>query len=405
MLFSTNKIAILDHARWLHAIKDVLSCRRSLMIRDTWRKLVTFLSRIGAESDDTDEVRLQKTVLVAANLLGITLGTVFIVVGIVTHGEPINLLITAAWAVITAVNVYVFARTGNFDRFRFWVFLVVLIVPSVQALIPGPFIESSAGILWAYISPLLALIGTEPRKATRWFLGFLTAVAIGGILDPLRETKVFERDPTGTVFFVMNIAGVTAMSFFLLRYFVIQRDKANRLLALEKERSEGLLLNILPEEVAEILKVKTQTIAERYDEASVLFADLVGFTPLSAIMDPADTVEMLNEIYSHLDSLADKYDVEKIRTIGDNYMVVSGVPTPRGPLVAGVIGKKKFHYDVWGDTVNTASRMQSHAVPGKIQISQATRDLLGEAFVSEERGSIDIKGKGEMKTWFLVSTA
>ncbi|MCH7481179.1 MAG: adenylate/guanylate cyclase domain-containing protein [Chloroflexi bacterium] len=171
-----------------------------------------------------------------------------------------------------------------------------------------------------------------------------------------------------------------------------------------------------------------------------MFADLSGFTPMSAQMEPEEMIALLNKLYSHFDSLAEKYGVEKIRTIGDNYMVASGVPTTRtdhaqalahmaldiilycstlpaqnetpirfriginsGPLIAGVIGQKKFHYDVWGDTVNTASRMESHGVAGKIQMTAATRELLKDEFDCEKRGVLDIKGKGQMETWFLLS--
>jgi guanylate cyclase len=198
-------------------------------------------------------------------------------------------------------------------------------------------------------------------------------------------------------------------------------------------------LNILPKDIADILKVESRTIADQYDSASVMFADFVGFTPLTAQMSPTGIVMLLNEIYSYFDTLVEKYGVEKIRTIGDNYMVASGVPRPRvdhaqalaymaldmqdyvsnlpprdgkslnfriginsGSLVAGVIGNKKFSYDVWGDAVNIASRMESHSEPGKIQITQNTLELLDEQFICQPRGSVTIKGKGEMETWFLT---
>ena len=170
----------------------------------------------------------------------------------------------------------------------------------------------------------------------------------------------------------------------------------------------------------------------------ILFADVVGFTPISRAMSPEELVDLLNDVFSYFDSLADRYGLEKIRTIGDAYMVASGVPVPRddhahalasmaldmvryrpparvaiqplvfrlgmssGPAVAGVIGKAKFQYDVWGDTVNTASRMESHGVPGRIQISQATHQLIRDHFVCEHRGVVDVKGAGELDTWFLV---
>lgn len=234
------------------------------------------------------------------------------------------------------------------------------------------------------------------------------------------------------IFFVMNFGAVSGITFVLLFYFVGQRN-------LFQEKSDNLLLNVLPKEIVLILKNEDRTIADQYECASVLFADLVGFTPLTAELDPVEMVDLLNEIFSHFDSLAQKYDLEKIRTIGDSYMVAAGVPRPRadhaqalarmalemrdycvsraatsgrpldfriglnsGPVVAGVIGHTKFHYDLWGDAVNTASRMESHGVPGKIQIGRATFELIQDEFICEPRGRVMVKGKGEMETWYLV---
>lgn len=179
--------------------------------------------------------------------------------------------------------------------------------------------------------------------------------------------------------------------------------------------------------------------ADHYEEATVLFADVVGFTPLTERLAPKEMVSLLNEIFSRFDVLADAHGVEKVRTIGDNYMCVAGVPRRRpdhaqamarmalgmrgsldelraggedridfriginsGPLVGGVIGLRKFVFDVWGDPVNTAARMESHGVPGRIHVTDATAELLREAFELEPRGTIDVKGKGPMRTWFLV---
>jgi guanylate cyclase len=196
---------------------------------------------------------------------------------------------------------------------------------------------------------------------------------------------------------------------------------------------------VLPKEIAQILKEDDQNIATRFPAITVLFADVVGFTPLSQDLSPEELVGVLNEVFSYFDSLVDRYQLEKIRTIGDSYMVASGVPVPRedhahalarmaldvvgyvppgtgpatrplvfrigmssGPAVAGVIGRAKFQYDVWGDTVNTASRMESHGVPGKIQLSPSTYDLVKDDFLCEPRGLVEVKGKGPMETWFLV---
>lgn len=214
--------------------------------------------------------------------------------------------------------------------------------------------------------------------------------------------------------------------------------KAEARLDSEINKSNNLLLNILPEPIAAKLKETHQSLADHYDHATILFADIVGFTTRSAAMDPNALVGMLDEIFTEFDTIADKHGVEKIKTIGDAYMAVGGVPVPTsdhcaaivetaldmrdvihnrfshkynkldvrigihsGPVVAGVIGRKKFSYDLWGDSVNTAARMESHGLPGKIQVSQTVYELLKNKYFFEKRGEIEIKGKGMMETYFL----
>ncbi|PJE03424.1 MAG: guanylate cyclase [Leptospira sp.] len=218
-----------------------------------------------------------------------------------------------------------------------------------------------------------------------------------------------------------------------------QIEEAFENIAFEQNRAEKLLLNILPSSVAEELKGKdNKVIAKSFQEVTILFADIVGFTRIAETMSPQKVVEMLNKIISVFDRLTDKYELEKIKTIGDAYMVVGGVPNPlphhaeaiagfaldiqnqiknfkwksgeplqmrmginSGPVVAGVIGEKKFIYDIWGDAVNVASRLESHGMPGKIQISERTAKLLGGKYELEERGEIEIKGRGNLFTYFL----
>lgn len=210
-------------------------------------------------------------------------------------------------------------------------------------------------------------------------------------------------------------------------------------LARERARSESLLLNMLPLAVAARLKEGATVIADGHPEVTVLFADLVGFTALSTTLAPEALLARLNEVFTAFDERCAALGLEKIKTIGDAYMVVGGAPEPRpdhavacvrmalamhdaldqvrrrhgdrlelrigihsGPIVAGVIGTRKFAYDVWGDTVNTASRMESHSVPGRIQLSDATARIVEPEFELEDRGTIAIKGKGPMRTWFVV---
>jgi class 3 adenylate cyclase len=241
------------------------------------------------------------------------------------------------------------------------------------------------------------------------------------------------------LFLVTTAAVITAVGTHLASQLRQREHVARWELAREQEASEQLLLNILPESVVARLKREQSAIAEGFLEATVLFVDLVGFTTLSAKLAPGKLVEMLNEIFSKLDALTEKHGLEKIKTIGDAYMAVAGVPTPRkdhasavasmalelrelarafatptgepiqiriginsGPVVAGVIGTKKFSYDLWGDTVNTAARMEAYAEPGTIQVTERTYERLRTQFLFEPRGTIEVKGKGEMKTYTLL---
>lgn len=234
------------------------------------------------------------------------------------------------------------------------------------------------------------------------------------------------------------ICCIPTLSVYLYERLARAEFEARQQLAAERERSEKLLLNILPEPIAERLKQDPRTIADSFTEVTVLFADIVGFTRLSEQISPTKVVELLNQTFSIFDQLAERHGLEKIKTIGDAYMVVCGLPEPRsdhaeaiadmalemqqalgafnqrsahtlqirigihtGPVVAGVIGMKKFAYDLWGDTVNTASRMESHSIPGQIQVSKTTYERLKQHYRFEERGLISIKSKGDMQTYLL----
>ena len=240
------------------------------------------------------------------------------------------------------------------------------------------------------------------------------------------------------VFLVTNILMLVVFLTVILHSYDNAVTSAEQALQKEHGRSEALLDNILPPKVSARLKQGEEPIADSHAQVTVLFADIVGFTERSAKMPPEHLLELLNNAFTRFDHLVERYDLEKIKTIGDAYMVVGGVPEPRddhaqavaglaidmveacdeisselgepfnvriginsGPVVAGVIGERKLAYDLWGDVVNTASRMESHGEPGRIQITPATKELLNGAFRLEPREGIDIKGKGRMTTYFL----
>lgn len=398
---------------------------------------VSLIARIGADSNDSENVRLQKTLLVFSSFmmatLGIAWGSIYFI-----FDERLAASIPLSYTVLSYLSIAFFARRRRYKLFRTSQLLFSLLLPFLLMMALGGFKNSSAVVLWSLTSPLGALLFAGRRQAMAWFSAFLGLVAIGAFLEPFIWRTNGLPLVVVTIFFVMNISCTSAVSFVLLQYFVGQKDATLTLLNREQEKSENLLLNILPKGIADILKNENRTIADHYEGASILFADVVNFTPMSTQMTPVGLVDLLNEVFSYFDTLVEKYDLEKIKTIGDCYMVAAGVPRSRsdhahilarmalemsvyvshhefqgqrlsfriginsGEVVAGVIGRKKFIYDLWGDSVNTASRMESHGVGGKIQITQTTYELIKDKFVCEPQGRIDVKGKGEMEVWYVL---
>jgi adenylate cyclase len=399
---------------------------------------LTYAGRIGADPRDSEDVRLHKSMLVMSTVMflvaGLLWGLMYFALGEVVAGA-----IPFGYGLFSLLSLILFAITGRYQLFRFSQLLLILLLPFLLMAGLGGYINGSVVIIWAIIAPMGALIFDEPHRAPAWFLSYLGLVILSGFLQPyLRQTNTLS-DQQVLLFFVLNVGVVSSFVFILLYTFVRQRNALLALVRIEQGKSENLLLNILPKEIAAILKNEERTIADHFPGASILFADMVGFTPMTASMSPTAMLELLNEVFTFFDSLVDKYGVEKIRTIGDSYMVASGVPRPRpdhaqalahmalemrtfiqtnaacrerqlnfriginsGPVVAGVIGRKKFIYDLWGDAVNTASRMESHGTPGCIQMTRETYELIKDEFVCELRGTILVKGKGNMETWYLV---
>ena len=356
---------------------------------------------------------------------GIVWGSIYLV-----FGEHLAGSIPLAYSAASALTLALFGVNHNYGLFRFSQLLLILLLPFLLMLALGGFVEGSAVILWGMLSPLGALLLAGRRQALAWALAFFGLVVVSGALEPFTDRSNGLPSNVAIAFFAMNVSTVSLTAFGVLYYSL-------RLLAQERERSERLLLNVLPAEIAPILKHEDRTIADEFDSVSVLFADMVGSTVLANSLSPIQLVDFLNDVFSHFDALVSKHGLEKIQTIGDSFFVASGVPKPRadhaqaiarfaldmvaylserpskernvqfriginsGPAVAGVIGRTKFHYDIWGDAVNTASRMESHGEPGKIQITRTTYDLIKDEFECQPRGAIEVKGKGKMNTWFL----
>ena len=276
-----------------------------------------------------------------------------------------------------------------------------------------------------------------PRRAWPWFAAFVATIVVALVLSEVVRPDGADLPAAFVATFdVLNIVVVSLVALLLLVTFARGRETA-------QARVEALLLNVLPAEIAQRLQSDPDSIADHFDDASILFADVVDFTPLSSRLDAREVVELLDRLFTSFDELVDRHDVEKIKTIGDCYMVAAGVPRKRpdhahalaglalemgecaknclpegsehdlrlrigissGPVVAGVIGRRRFLYDLWGDTVNMASRMESHGTPDAIQITRSTWELVRDDFVVEPLGLVDVKGKGAVETWRLVGAA
>ena len=409
------------------------------MIQIIKSKVLVPITLIGADPHDSNELRLRKI----AGVFSVVLG------GIPLQGGAGLLLIflkekPAGWALVSGASfmflgIVTFSVTRRFEPHNiYWCALTILSVFLADFLLGG-FMQSGLLIIWAILSPLISLITNKSWHVLIWFPLFIIALVLSGLLPHYLHTGNHLSPSFITTFSIFNIIGCGTVFLISLFYFISLNDNLVRELHLEQEKSDALLLNILPKEIAAILKNESRVIADQFDGASILFADVVNFTPLSAQLSPTELVELLNEVFSYLDTLVEKYGLEKIKTIGDCYMAAAGVPRPQpdhasvltslaldirsyvsqhkfrgqrlsfriglnsGPVVAGVIGRKKFIYDLWGDAVNTASRMESHGTAGVIQVTEATYELIKNDFVCESHGVINVKGKGEMAVWHVIA--
>lgn len=398
----------------------------------TVRRWLESLSVIGVAPNDTGDVRLQKVTLTVSAVTVTGLAVVWVATYLALE-RPWSAAIPATYQVASVVTLVAFARTKDYRFFRFSQIVLIFVLPFLLQWSLGGYVASSAVSLWALVGVFGALFFYSARGAVPWFLLFIALTILSGLLDAGLSTLAAPIPPDiRTAFFVLNILGVSVTAYLLLQYAIRARDEA-------LAQSDGLLLNVLPRSIAERLKREPGVIAERFDDVSVLFADVADFTPFAERTSPERVVGVLDAIFSAFDDLTERHGLEKIKTIGDAYMVAGGLPQPRpdhtaaivalaldmqaalaricdaqglrlairigiacGPVVAGVIGRRKFIYDLWGDTVNTASRMESHGLAGRIQVTEAVVARSGERYRFEARGEIEIKGKGRIETWLVV---
>jgi adenylate cyclase len=409
-------------------VSQAIDRRRSLLQR--LQLVVKRLISIADRPDDDDDARLRKRVGVVA--------------GYATIVAPLSLPLEAptplvGWGLAlglslwSAGNLVVLARTRRFERY---VIALISIGPPFVLLgtvLAGGVTTSSASLVWAFLMPAYALLALGPRRATPWFIVFVATLLVAVAIDPLVRGLVAPPPyVVQLVSYAQSIGVPLTITFLLLRYIDIRRRAA-------EARSDELLTNAIPSSIAIRLKHGEDRIAESYPATTVVFADIVGFTPWAQRTNPARVVALLDDLFSRFDTVAAEHGIEKIKTVGDAYMAAAGAPQARsdhaeaavafgqaiiaqeadwrvanelaleirvgvasGPVVGGVIGRRRILFDLWGDTVNTAARMESSGVPGRIHIAASTRELLdGDGF--EER-QVDVKGLGMMRTYLLTDS-
>ena len=389
---------------------------------------------IGADESDPSELRFRKRLLVGIAVLILPVAFLW---GCIywAMGEEAVALTPWAYFAGSILSLAIFARTRNFAFLRTAQLGLILVAPAAGAIMLGGIGDASVVIVWSLLAPLGAVAFDRPARAWPWFGAFVATIVVTLVLSEVVRPEGSDLpDAFVQTFVVLNIVAVSFVAMLLLVTFAKGRETA-------QARVEALLLNILPEEIAQRLQAEPHAIADQFDEASILFADVVDFTPLASRLDAREVVALLDRLFTSFDDLVDRHGIEKIKTIGDCYMVAAGVPRHRadhahalaylalemrecarnclsdgdgsdlrlrigissGPVVAGVIGRRRFLYDLWGDTVNMASRMESHGVPDVIQITRSTWELVRDDFVTEPRGLVEVKGKGEVETWQLIA--
>jgi class 3 adenylate cyclase len=410
--------------------------------------LVRRLISIGDEPADDDDVRLRKRVGVVAGYI-LVVGA--LALPVMAQGLAVSWAVALTLPLVMAVNLAVLARTRRFERYVVVLIVTVTLLPAFIEVVLGGLGGSSATLLFAFLGPVFAILALGPQRATAWFVFFLVVMVVVIVIDPLIcITFPLQPYPQRLIFYAANLAVPLSIIFFLLRYTDLRRRQA-------ESRSEELLTNAIPVSIATRLKRGDVRIADAYPNTTVLFADLVDFTPWAQRTDPHEVVSFLDDLFRRFDSLAEIGGVEKIKTIGDSYMAVAGAPDPRddhavaalrlaqgmfsaladarrqlglamelqiglasgsvvggvigqlriglasGSVVGGVIGQQRILVDLWGDTVNLAARMESSGVPGRIQVAEATWMLLRhDPWLSfERRESVELKGIGRMTTYLL----
>jgi class 3 adenylate cyclase len=395
---------------------------------------------------DTQEEKLRSSLLIFACAF-MNFAVMFWLAIYWLMGQNYSTNIPLAYQAVSLSSLVYYLKTKNFVAFRFIQLSLFLFAPFVMQWSVGSSVTSSGVTIWALLAPVGAVVVAGWRESIPWFIAYIVLTSVSGFFDyflGIGNTGGLEMKTIG-VFFALNFAAMSSILYFLVRYFVLetekikdQLDKQHALLIVEQKKSENLLLNVLPVNIAQRLKDSQTLIADGHSDVTVMFADITNFTRMTEQMAPKQMVGLLNKIFSWFDSMTDKFGLEKIKTIGDAYMVVGGLTRNRddyvknmvdmalemqefislhpdlvrhnmgihigiatGPAVAGVIGSKRFIYDVWGDTVNIASRLADDGKKGEILVDRTTYNRLKDEYQFEPPVIVNMKGKGDVAVYKL----
>ena len=384
---------------------------------------------IGADPADEPDLRIRKRTAVVAALALMAVAAAFGLADLALARPAFSVLALIQIAAFGTALV-LFHRSHRLTPLIATMAVVGLAVLFVSLIPAGGLASGAANLIWIILVPIAAVLFLGARAGPLALAGVVVVVAAGLVIDPFIRSAPPEPSLARLLLTAVDLIGTAAIALVLVVFIDGERVRA-------KAESDALLLNVLPRSIADRLKRGERVIADHYDAVTILFADVVDFTPFAAHETPARAVDLLNDVFSHFDTLAERHDLEKIKTIGDAYMVIAGAPEPRadhagimvdmalemqavtasieptpgtplrlrigvasGPAVAGVIGRRKFSYDVWGDAVNLASRMESTGVPGAIQVAASTWGICGDRYPFTPR-DVDVKGLGVLRTYLL----
>jgi len=410
--------------------------------RPTAAVLYRRLKRAGVEPSDSEDLRLKKEVLLFACALMIAASAIWLALYWWLHFS-FSASLPLGFQLASAATLFYYLYTLNFEVFRAVQLGLWLFVPFVVQWSIGNFVSASGVTLWALLAPVGAVLLYSARESMPWMFAYVFLMLVTGYVD--YELAILPPRPpivplsTSVAFFALNFAATSLIVYALLSYAFVERERSRARLEEAQAQSERLLLNILPAPVAERLKRSETAIADGFENVTVMFADIVGFTRFAGAMAPAEIFALLNRLFSRFDELTERSGVEKIKTIGDAYMVAGGlgrgtadhtraiaelafalqdtvtkefsvedvplrlrVGIASGPVVAGVVGTQKFIYDLWGDTVNLASRITDECPVGAIQVDEATRERLRGSFEFLPPQILDLRGKGQTRAYLLA---